>query len=128
MTPTLGGTQLNGKIKQRKGEKIIVEIFNAYKYDHFTTYDLTFETNRIVYQLQHSALEFIEKHEIFNILINHPDYYRQIEDRWPSRSTSVFANSNANQNDLNDEQMQAIDCIVEGNNYPLPYLLYGPPG
>lgn len=33
-----------------------------------------------------------------------------------------------NSDGLNSEQIQAVNCIVEAKNYPVPYLLYGPPG
>jgi len=30
--------------------------------------------------------------------------------------------------DLNNRQIQAVRQIVEGNYYPMPYIVFGPPG
>lgn len=85
-------------------------------------YDIHFKLNQIVYESQHNAIDFIGKHKLFNILINNPNYHKQI----PTTSNLVL---NYSRNDgLNSEQIQAVDCIIQGSNYPLPYLLYGPPG
>lgn len=120
------GTKLNGKIKRRAGGKIYVEIFNAFKMNTNDTYDIAFETNRIVYQLQHNALDYVKKHKLFSILIDSPIYQHQQLNEWSLTPKSAVAISNLHE--LNDEQVQAINCIIAGNNRPHPYLLYGPPG
>lgn len=122
----MGGPRLNGKVLRREGGKIFVEIFNANKWLSSENYDITFETNRGVYQLQHNALNFIKLHRLFDILINHRNYHSQKDDFSPCLSNSLFGVSNSNE--FNQEQIQAINCIVEGAYHPMPYLLYGPPG
>lgn len=125
MRPTIPtGTKFNGKITSRESEKINVDIYPGWDCQTLDTYSITFEINRTGFQLQHHALNFIKKHELFNILINSPLYYYQYSNR-PLVSVNP---TDSNQNGLNDEQMQAIECIVDGKYNPQPYLLYGPPG
>lgn len=77
------------------------------------------------YQLQHNALSFIEKHRLFPILINNPAYNSQrLCSALPPRNLQFMEN----QNQLNAEQIQAIESIENGKYHPFPYLLYGPPG
>lgn len=118
------GTKFNGKIKSRESEKINVEIYPGWECDTFDTYSIVFEINRTGFQLQHNALNFIKEHALFDIFINSPLYHYQ-------NSIPTLNNINQttpNQNELNDEQKQAIESIVNGKYNPLPYLLYGPPG
>lgn len=37
-------------------------------------FNINFHINRITYQLQHNALKWVKKHELFPILINNPRY------------------------------------------------------
>lgn len=120
----MDGISLNGKIKRRESGKIYVEIFNANKWDSQEQYDIAFEINRIVYQLQHNALEFIQKHRLFDILINNPSYQYQREECMLNLSACRISTPIG----LNSEQTKAVDSIISGDNFPLPYLLYGPPG
>lgn len=129
LTPIDGEISLNGKIKRRESGKIYVEIFNANRWNSIIAmerYNIVFEINRIVYQLQHNALDFIKRYRLFDILINNPSYHYQEEENRLNCSRSVCRNSTLN--DLNSEQIRAVDNIVTGDNFPLPYLLYGPPG
>lgn len=117
-------TKFNGKIIRRESEKIYVTIYPGWKCDSFDKYSISFEVNRTGFQLQHNALDFIIKHSLYSILINSPFYhYRNSIVPLTSVNRTV-----SNQNDLNDEQMQAIECIVNDKYNPLPFLLYGPPG
>lgn len=126
MRSTETNEKFNGKIKSRESERINVEIYPGWKCDTTDTYSITFEINRTGFQLQHNALKFIKEHAVFNVLINNPLYHCQ-----NSMSPRINNNINPtvlNQNELNVEQIQAIECIVYGDYNPLPYLLYGPPG
>lgn len=115
---------LNGKIKRRESKKIYVEIFNANKCDTYEQYNIVFDTNRNVYQLQHNALDFVKRHGLFDILIYNPSYHYQKEER----RSNLSAHRISSATDLNNEQLLVIDSIVMGDNFPFPYLLYGPPG
>lgn len=124
MRSTFNAEKFNGKIKSRESERINVEIYPGWKFDTTDTYSIEFEINRTGFQLQHNALNFIKKHALFKILINNPLYHYQ-----NSISPTIRNNPTiSKQNGLNDEQTQAIECIVNGEYNPLPYLLYGPPG
>lgn len=118
----MGGAQLNGKITKRESNKIFVDIYPAKDWWSNETYDILFEINRTVYQLQHNALNFIKKHHLFEILINNPMYQQQY---LPSLSYHMMP---SNGDELNSEQLLAVDCMINGKYNPVPYLLYGPPG
>lgn len=40
------------------------------------SFDLLFQVNRLPYQLQHQALDFIQKDKLFDVLINNDNYSR----------------------------------------------------
>lgn len=126
LTPTYVGDkqEWDGKIKRKESNKIYVLIYTLPKQVLSTTvpYDITFKLNQNVHKLQNDALEFIEKHKLFNILINNPKYHSQEL----SLTKSVF--NHYTDVELNLEQRQAVDCIVDGKHHSIPYLLYGPPG
>lgn len=69
-----------GQVQRVRDKKIYLEIFqqsikqvrNANKNE---VYDICFILNRLPYQLQHYALDFIEKEELFTKLINN-SYYK----------------------------------------------------
>lgn len=116
--------KFNGKIIRRESGKIYVNIYPGWECSSTGSYSIKFEVNRTGFQLQHNALDFIQMHGLFSIFINNRLYYSQ-----NPISPSIDNNHTiSTQNDLNDEQTQAIECIVNGNYNPLPYLLYGPPG
>lgn len=116
--------KFDGKIRGRESARINVEIYPGWKCDISDAYSITFEINRTGFQLQHNALKFIKKHSLFDILINNPLYHCQ-----NSILPTISSNPAISEQDgLNREQMQAIECIVNGEYNPLPYLLYGPPG
>lgn len=68
-----------GQVERVRENKIYLEIYrecfndvrNSYKN---TQYDIFFKVNRIPFQLQHLALEFIEKEQLFTRLINNSFY------------------------------------------------------
>lgn len=41
--------------------------------------NLLFQVNRMPYQLQHQALDFIQKEKLFNVLINNDNYRRNLD-------------------------------------------------
>lgn len=83
-------------------------------------FDISFHLNRMSYQIQHRALEFVEDHNIHSILINNPKYGRH-EDY----EDNVSLLSGKSTEHLNDEQKMAVMFISESDNL-LPYLLFGP--
>ncbi|XP_037051434.1 putative helicase mov-10-B.1 [Bradysia coprophila] len=114
---------LQGRIMRRAANKIFVRIFFPQDWRCGVKYAIHFEVNQLNYQIQHSALDFIEMHRLFPILINNPLYRRQSSDASVNQGTDRFTRT-----DLNPEQRQAIEFIIGGSYNPLPYLLYGPPG
>lgn len=82
-------------------------------------YDITFETIRLTFQLQHEALKYMKQHGLFEILINNPEY-------------KVFRNEHQGCNSvekthLNHEQNLAVNSILSLKD-SVPFLLFGPPG
>lgn len=118
--------QLDGKITRREFGKIFVNLFptRGWRFDD-DVYDVFFKVNRMIYQLQHNALNFVKKHRLFSILINNPSYHSQ---SLYSLDQSDDFELPTNPNELNKEQMRAVKCIVDGEYNPVPYLIYGPPG
>ncbi|KAG4069886.1 hypothetical protein HA402_009593 [Bradysia odoriphaga] len=116
---------LQGRITRRAANKIFVRIFTPQDWRRGVKYDIHFEVNQINYEIQHSALDFIEMHRLFPILINNPLYHCQSSDASVDEGIDRFSTERT---DLNPEQRQAIEFIVGGSYSPLPYLLYGPPG
>lgn len=73
---------IRGQVRRFKqnDEKIIIEIVDNFdfvlrKYRN-DLYDILFELNRMPYQLQHNALDFVKKHKLFDILIKNDLYYQ----------------------------------------------------
>lgn len=123
------GETFKGIIQGRESQHIYLQIYRAWEMQTTDSFDIVFESNRTVYQLQHNALELIQIHQIFDILISNSQYFSQnmcsplrIENIKPTILNQI------SQDDLNDKQIQAIHCIVSGKYNPTPYLLYGPPG
>lgn len=129
-----GREEINGKIKRKESNNIYVVLFTLPTHE---IYDLHFQLNRTVYQSQHNALDFITKHSLFDILINNPIYHndanvQRLHTTYSMHLDPFMSTTSSggylNNDGLNREQIQAVNCIVEGKNYPVPYLLYGPPG
>lgn len=151
-----GGEELEGRIVQRVDDKIFVRIYNANSVDQSKSYCMNFQPIRKNFHLQMAALGFVDKHNLFRILIKNPNYHligRKITtfnvdyklpegDEQKVRLTyyepachsfdaphSLLRHHPSNLfASLNDEQRTAVVNIVEGGHYPQPYLLYGPPG
>lgn len=75
----LKNKEIFGQILRVRDKKIYLEIFpetadlvrKSYMHED---YDIHFTLNRVPYQLQHNALEFLQKEKLFKILINHTSY------------------------------------------------------
>lgn len=136
---------LQGKVTKRVANKIFVKLFYSQEWRCGVKYDIHFELNQLNYQIQHSALDLIEMHRLFPVLINNPLYHSQSYDasvthmkrllacdehiaRKSGSRSIVKTTAKPQRADLNPEQTQAIECIIGGSYNPLPYLLYGPPG
>lgn len=113
--------KFDGTIKNRSDNKLFIELYGKVKrWCEEDLFDITFQINRMSYQLQHLALSNIQKHELFDILIHNWEYYVKVPGTCISKRSAHPS--------LNEEQAKAVETIVNGDYYPLPYLLYGPPG
>lgn len=86
-------------------------------------YDITFESSRLSFQLQHEALKYVKEHRLFQILIKNPEF------KMCSKTFAVGQESKrvSNISTLNKEQNLAVNNIlVLGDS--IPFLLFGPPG
>lgn len=68
-----------GQIVRLRGKEIIIEIFpDTYKLvmrsHRYESYDIFFTLNRVPFQLQHYALDFIRDENLFTRLINNTYY------------------------------------------------------
>lgn len=95
------------------------------KHDAGEKFDVTFQTNRLPYQLQHHALEWFEMHGLYELLIKNSKYETSYEisyDENEHRESKYI-----DKESLNEEQNLAVKSITTGE-YTIPYLLFGPPG
>lgn len=152
------GLTIEGKIVSRKDDKIFVDIWQrgwAPCVDESDIYCMHFQPIRKNFHLQMAALESVDTHELFGILINNQEYHvlgkklttfnvdyqlpeggeGKIQLSYYERGCHSFAPCTRMIYypsklfaSLNDEQRTAVVNIVEGGHYPVPYLLYGPPG
>lgn len=117
----------NGQIIFKENKKIFVDLESITDWHQDQLYDIVFRINRTFYLLQHQALDLVRSHKLFDLLINNPTYYSDCKsddiNRHCKPESPIVINV-----DLNDEQEEAVVNIVQGEYYPLPYLLYGPPG
>ncbi|XP_031638515.1 putative helicase mov-10-B.1 [Contarinia nasturtii] len=121
-----------GSIKGKDEEKIYIEMYEqsyaafkkVYKNQPF---DIFFRFNRLSYRMQHYALDLMRDHRLFNQLIDNPAYD---DVKRPVAPTILnnFELSRDSMFQLNPEQESAVENIVHAKNYPLPYILIGPPG
>lgn len=71
--------EISGQICFIRDNQVVIEIFpdccerleHIYRFD---TFDITFQLNSTPYQLQHTALDYIQNHNLFDVLINNPLY------------------------------------------------------
>lgn len=124
LTPRNGGKELIGKKTRISADEIYLKISAIKDWIPNDLYDVSFLLNRTVYQLQHNALDFIQKHKVFDIILNNSNFGR----RHITMEECEHHNESVTDSELNEEQTQAVNCIINGKNHPLPYLLYGPPG
>lgn len=157
--PILLYGEIKGKVKEQKDGKVYIEIWNWDSFKRVNTgdtYSMHFQANSKNFELQTNALEFIDKHDLFDCLIKNPAYslrgefitnvrvnyqlspedqrclniryYKELSQHQSNLTSMHNTKPSIDFNDLNAEQKTAIGNIVNGDNYPLPYLLYGPPG
>ncbi|KAJ6648016.1 putative helicase mov-10-B.1, partial [Pseudolycoriella hygida] len=121
-----------GHILYKENNKIYVEINSAASVQQDEFYDIVFQNNRTTHLLQHQALNLVQSHKLFDILISNPSYYTNWNSEDNESSITVPPLHTSLQStyaiDLNAEQQEAVVNILQGKFYPLPYLLYGPPG
>lgn len=87
-------------------------------------YDIRFYSNRLPYQLQHYALEWINEHKLFPLLIDNPTY----RDEYLYNNDVDYTIRSEISSKLNTSQRKAVKNIVLARNQPIPFLLFGPPG
>lgn len=125
--------EISGSISGRDGNRIYVFLNDALeRFNENNFYDIHFEVNRIPFQVQHRALDFIKSHKLYEILIENPKYSSSQEKEYANRNEhsewTTLCESDEVNNSLNDEQIQAVKKILSGEYRPLPYILYGPAG
>lgn len=153
--PTGLSDEIIGKIKSQKDRKVFVEMYwHSYSLVRTdVTYSMHFQVMEKNYNLQIDALDTLRSHNLFENLIHNRiydlcgegitmlrigyresnssdqinvQYCRRLEQ--PELPTNFVASQTSLFETLNTEQKSAVENILSGNNYPLPYLLYGPPG
>lgn len=91
--------------------------------------DLDFQTNRTPYLLQHSALNWLKKHNLLGILIENPKYEDNTMNESVSKDNEFEVNFKSSWLDnLNYEQRIAVEQIIQGKNKSTPFMFFGPPG
>lgn len=147
--------EIKGKIKSQKDGKVFVEMYwHSYSLVRTdVTYSMHFQVMEKNYNLQIDALDTLKSNNLFGNLIHNRiydlcgegvtmlrvnyqepnsadqinvQYCRRLEQ--PELPTNYVASQTPLFVTLNTEQKSAVENILSGNNYPLPYLLYGPPG
>lgn len=121
----------SGEIKRCNKDFIFIEIveddFNDVRNNCERQYfDISFNINRVSYQLQHRALKYMNDHKLHSILINNSEYNYHDDDA----DDSIYSLNSFNgklAEGLNDEQKLAVKSISKSDN-KLPYLLFGPAG
>lgn len=104
--------------------KILILLKKNYKNQYF---DITFNMNRTSYQLQHRAIDYLEKHDLHPVLINNIKYDSfeyDYEDELVGMPENLAAETSKN---LNTEQKTAVQNIISSSS-PLPYILFDPAG
>ncbi|XP_055301141.1 putative helicase mov-10-B.1 isoform X2 [Sitodiplosis mosellana] len=128
-------SEIWGQVLRVKNSKIYIEIFPEtfnkvqHSYDG-QLYDIIFTVNRMPFQLQHFALEFIEKEHLFTRLIHNFQYKK--DDLAPlngeqSAEKPILEREGTMLSQLNAEQQSAVENIICKTD-KLPFILFGPPG
>lgn len=142
---------ISGQVKGCNKEFIFMDIADDKECEYLkrnlhSSYDIYFRGNRLPFQLQHQALEWIVNHRLYKNFVNHPNYelitsvvpvsqnhvfrytfWRTVKRILVSIVPYVFFRGKL-ASKLNEEQKTAVINIVRGGNKPLPYLLFGPAG
>lgn len=105
------------KLKVDEGFDDMMRTYYNLDYKH-QNYDVTFYSNRLVFQLQHQVLKWLKNHDLFNVLIQNPEYKM-----FPNRQNREYFEREY----LNDEQNLAVNNILSLHD-SVPFLLFGPPG
>lgn len=85
-----------GKICDLQDKKVLIDVMQTKSFNLIRgscenkLYDISFKLNRLNYQLQHYALEFILDHELFVRLIDSSDY----RSSKPSETKRIGAKAN----------------------------------
>lgn len=90
-------------------------------------FDISYNINRLGYQLQHRAIKYVERHNLHSILINNRRFDSHEDDGHDLLGCSLNGFSGKLAETLNNEQKMAVKCILKSDNM-LPYLLFGPAG
>lgn len=125
---------VSGQIKRSDKDYIYVEITEEDLHSFMSIcdkqcFDISFHMNRVGYQLQHRALDYMEQHGLHSILINNKQY-DSIDDSVDNVASDVGSSENFSgrlAEGLNNEQKMAVKFITKSDNL-LPYLLFGPAG
>lgn len=72
---------IRGQVRRSNDEKIVIEILENFDFVlqnyRKDSYDILFELNRLSHhQLQHHALNFVKKQNLFDVLIKNDLYYQ----------------------------------------------------
>lgn len=129
--PKSGTRSSNGQVIFKEDNKMFVELermetINGWNPDEL--YDIVFRYDRKYYLMQHQALDFIQRHKLFDLLINNPKYHSTTTVEEPTDEQNYDPPDELENFYLNEEQKDAIANIIQGDYFPLPYLLYGPAG
>lgn len=69
---------IHGKVKGKNHERIFIQFenenFTKIIENYFQPFDIFFQLNRVPFQAQHLALDFVQQHDLFNHLIKNPLY------------------------------------------------------
>lgn len=133
LTPTQfeSDTEIIGRIKKADKDWIYLCISDEYSLNYVKAYckevvfDITFHINRTPFQIQHLALQYMQEHNLFPILINNPSFVNK-----PSNlnTRALVAAEEELSEQLNHEQQIAVENITTSTNTEVPYVLFGPAG
>lgn len=155
--PLISCVPMAGHIKTCNKDFIFIEITEREHCNYILnhpdrSFDIFFHVNRVTFQLQHYALDWMAEHQLFNLFVNSPKYDthgRNLDgsatddDDYTFRFgilffflfqlkfdliVTIFHHSGTLASKLNAEQKLATINIVQARNQPLPYLLFGPAG
>lgn len=141
-----GGLMITGRVREVEKGTIIVRIVQGFTvleetnkvtelrgYDIVESettrlFDLEFQPNRIPYLLQHTALNWLKKHDLFEKFIANPKYEVDVSKVAAHEDNASLNFESLWLKNLNEEQRRAVELIVPAKNKQLPFLLFGPPG